>query len=260
MEVGADAKAESKDGRTPLHLAAQNGHLAVVNRLMEVGADPNHRSNFGSSPFHWAAYHGRIEILQAFRESGDPWLLDGFGRNVLDWASLYPQAFLAMGNLRQHWKPTDRVISSQHLTKTVENLLQLVHGNDVLFGPLGHLLLHAEDDVEATTAFEQRILSSRGDLTIIHYAECNMCGINPIQGPRYACRVCPDTDFCDSCSVRYGKGEYVRACFGHTFLKIPSQTWESLRPLEVNEAGETLGEWLERLKRKWNTSQLCLQS
>ncbi len=39
-------------GQTPLHLAAWNGELGLVERLLELGADPNARDLHGGTPLH----------------------------------------------------------------------------------------------------------------------------------------------------------------------------------------------------------------
>jgi ankyrin repeat protein len=39
LEQGADVSAESKDGKTPLHLASSSGHMDLVRFLIEQGAD-----------------------------------------------------------------------------------------------------------------------------------------------------------------------------------------------------------------------------
>src|SRR5205814_6390223 len=124
-------KVESKDGWTPLHLAARRGHLTVANILVGFGADPNHCSHFGSTPFHCAVYHGRIALLEMFlHSSGDPWLLDGYGRNILDWASAYPPAFQVMEGLHQSYEPTNQSTISQHLTMTIRKLFQSTHSGN----------------------------------------------------------------------------------------------------------------------------------
>jgi hypothetical protein len=257
IEAGVNLNAESKDGWTALHLAAQNGHVTTVNRLMEVGADPNHCSEFAASPFHCAVYHGRVEVLRQFlQSSGDPWLLDGFGHNVLDWASTYLPASQVMGDLLNGYKPPDRAKTSMHLTKTIQRLLQSNRHTNNWFNYIGGFLLHAREDSEATIAFEQTIESCREDLAVLHMASCSMCAMNTIQGRRHICRVCGATDLCEACFISYSNGQYVRNCSGHSFLAVPSPTWKTLQPPHINEAGETLEEWVERLKRKWNVPSL----
>ena len=40
VELGVDPKEKENNGRTALHLAAINGHIAMVGQLVELGVDP----------------------------------------------------------------------------------------------------------------------------------------------------------------------------------------------------------------------------
>jgi hypothetical protein len=111
LEAGADAKAVKSNGWTALHVAAQKGHLGVVNLLLGLGFRPDDLDYASMSPFHLAAQCGRVEVMEAFLQaSGDPWLLDGFGLNVLDWASKNPPACQAMRALYSDYQPTEPCI------------------------------------------------------------------------------------------------------------------------------------------------------
>ncbi len=49
--------------RTPLHWAAQHGHVEVVQTLIDNGADVNAQDVFGRTPLHLAVGHPRIITL-----------------------------------------------------------------------------------------------------------------------------------------------------------------------------------------------------
>ena len=56
LQSGADPKARDKDGRTPLHRAAEsNENPAVIEALLDAGADLKARDRLGVTPLHWAA-------------------------------------------------------------------------------------------------------------------------------------------------------------------------------------------------------------
>jgi len=64
-EAGADV--ESKDGyeRTPLSLAAWNGHLEAVKFLLkEARADVQSKDEDGWTPLSWAAKEGHLETVK----------------------------------------------------------------------------------------------------------------------------------------------------------------------------------------------------
>ena len=56
-------------GITPISLAAQNGHLQMVQLLMTSTTNPNVADNYGWTPIHDAAWNGHLEIVQLLMTS-----------------------------------------------------------------------------------------------------------------------------------------------------------------------------------------------
>ncbi len=59
-----------KDSKTPLYIAAQQGHLDVVLALLEKGAEVNQARKGGATPLFIAAQKGRIDVVLALLEKG----------------------------------------------------------------------------------------------------------------------------------------------------------------------------------------------
>ena len=64
------AKAKDKNGKTPLHYAAQynRGEAAVL--LIKNGADPDAKNVNGEAPLHYASFLGRVEVMTILIEKG----------------------------------------------------------------------------------------------------------------------------------------------------------------------------------------------
>ncbi|HUV29656.1 MAG TPA: ankyrin repeat domain-containing protein [Acidobacteriota bacterium] len=62
--------ATDDQGYSPLHKAAYNNHLNVVEYLISQGADVNSASGSGSTPLHGAAYYGHPEIVRVLLDGG----------------------------------------------------------------------------------------------------------------------------------------------------------------------------------------------
>ena len=61
---------QMNSGKTPLYLAAGNGHLDVVRHLVEVGADKDRAENEGATPLYVAAQNGHLDVVRHLVEVG----------------------------------------------------------------------------------------------------------------------------------------------------------------------------------------------
>ena len=65
-----DLEAKNNEGSTPLHRAAWNNSLAVIELLISSGADLEAKGYNGWTPLHFAAMDNRLEVAELLISSG----------------------------------------------------------------------------------------------------------------------------------------------------------------------------------------------
>lgn len=63
IAAGADLQLASKDGRTPLHVAAEAGSQACTEMLLRAGAQLNAADSYGRMPLSGAAVRGQRQVV-----------------------------------------------------------------------------------------------------------------------------------------------------------------------------------------------------
>jgi len=61
---GVSLDSKDSQGRTALHMASANGHLAIVDYLITNGVDVNAANVEKNTPLHWACLNGHIEVVK----------------------------------------------------------------------------------------------------------------------------------------------------------------------------------------------------
>jgi ankyrin repeat protein len=70
LAASAEVGVYADDGSGPLHWAASNGHLAVVEVLLGRGADPNALRDSGQSVLAAAISNGHVGVVRRLVEAG----------------------------------------------------------------------------------------------------------------------------------------------------------------------------------------------
>ncbi|CAA7039845.1 unnamed protein product [Microthlaspi erraticum] len=82
---GVPLDSRDSQGRTALHMAAANGHLAIVEYLLSQGVDINALNEENNAPLHWACLNGHIEVVKRLILAGASLsLLNRYERTPMD--------------------------------------------------------------------------------------------------------------------------------------------------------------------------------
>ena len=66
----ATVNSRDNEGRTPMHCAARNGHLKVIQCLIKNGANINANDTDGWTPLRLAKFKGKIKVAEFLKSKG----------------------------------------------------------------------------------------------------------------------------------------------------------------------------------------------
>jgi ankyrin repeat protein len=79
---------ENMEGYTPLHRAAQFGHLEIMDMLLERGADVNRQDVLGATALHYASWSSNEALMPRLLQAGARLnISDNLGMTPLHWAA-----------------------------------------------------------------------------------------------------------------------------------------------------------------------------
>ncbi|RVE49866.1 hypothetical protein evm_005459 [Chilo suppressalis] len=85
LEAGGRLDARARDGMLPIHAAAQTGCLDCVKwMIVERGVDPNARDGDGATPLHFAASRGHLTTVRWLLRHGARLHLDRHGKSPIN--------------------------------------------------------------------------------------------------------------------------------------------------------------------------------
>ena len=88
LQAGGDPNMADRNGKTPLHFAAEIGNDRIVDAMLRHGGDPNHADNNGLTALHHAAVAGHSQIMERLlRRGADPSLEDRGGNTAEELAN-----------------------------------------------------------------------------------------------------------------------------------------------------------------------------
>jgi ankyrin repeat protein len=95
LSLGADVALKDRNKysqKTPLHKAAEHGHLNIVQAFTSTGAEVNCKDSCSYTPLHMAAMNGHVNVVQALLSAGaEVNCKDSSGQTPLAMAKRYDQ-------------------------------------------------------------------------------------------------------------------------------------------------------------------------
>ena len=296
IEAAVDIDAVDIEGRTALHRAAELGCSAVVSRLVHAGSDVNRRTLLGQTPLHRSLSvrsqgpsDSRLRIVRSLLDSGaDTEIPDLFGERCSDWVSRMSYNVALAPPARfdgiRHPKPLPSIpienferlhaaiVAVAGILLDLEESVQRITELPVThmwLQILGHMLIMASENEEASTALGQTISESfvKTAAGRINW----VCPCNQSKGPQeaeyflsgyfFGCYSCLSVSLCSFCleGLTYEEtriGKITATCVGHLSVER-SMVDRRRRPQgAVNQRLETRAQWLDRLLRTYDCHEV----
>lgn len=154
---GADINLENKHHETALYIAAKNGHKEIVELLINFGANAGHKDRYGNTPLAAAKIENHIEVVKfLFDLSGKPnqkWKIDS-DKNQLMTAIHFGLENIVCELLNKEVRLTDEFLSEGRFPSTIAAAQGHVNISNMLFDKEIKELINIEKTYSRSFAIE----------------------------------------------------------------------------------------------------------
>lgn len=250
LHAGANALLADELDQTPLHVAAWKNRLNLLHQFPALLSPINNRNKLSQTPLHLAICLGHIDFATNLLHFGaNPSLLDGYGRNALDWVvgneSLVHQIQNHYPSIVVTPDDAQELAVRGSILQISDTLLQSqLHPPWPLLQQLGHYLLFVSEVDNAQCLFQLHLSQETPLGAPIYNTMCDLY-TRRIVGSRFVCRICAHMDLCSSCVQKYPFHSRLHPNQEHKIFEVPCVL--NRESLLTMSASEKLRKFLEKL-------------
>ncbi|CAG7956104.1 unnamed protein product [Penicillium salamii] len=226
LQAGANVLLADELDQTPLHIAALNNRLDVLRQCPGLLSPINNRDKLSRTPLHLAITFGHIEVAMYLLQFGaNPSLLDGYGRNTLDWVvgneSLVHQIRGHHPSIVLTPDTTQELAVRRSIRQISDTLLQSqLDCPWPLLQQLGRYLLFVNKLDDARCLFQLHLSQRNASGNPMYEVQCVKCEWT-IYDSRFVCTICAHMDLCPSCERKYRFHSRLHPNQEHKTIEVP---------------------------------------
>jgi ankyrin repeat protein len=226
LDAGADTLLADGLGYTPLHIASLRDMLHILHQFPQLTSAVSNLDKLSQSPLHLAVQNGHIKFALMLLDLGaDPRLLDGYGRNIMDWAHGNKSS---MHQIRDHCPQVSLTpTETQHLRvrrSVLEASDALLHSRLEYVWPLvqqlGRYFLFLDELDNARYLFQLPLLQTNSVITHRCLIFCEICK-HLITESYFVCKICAHVDLCSACIPKDSSHHQIHPDQQHEIFEVP---------------------------------------
>ncbi|CAG8948022.1 unnamed protein product [Penicillium salamii] len=232
LHAGANVLLADELDQTPLHIAALNNRLNILRQFPGLLLPINNRDKLSRTPLHLAITLGHFELAIYLLECGaNPSLLDGYGRNILDWVvgneSLVHQIRGHRPSIVLTPDTTQELVVRRSIRQISDTLLQSqLDYPGPLLQQLGRYLLFVNELDNAQCLFQLHLFQRDASGNYMYEIECDKCdrtidGSRFICSSHFVCSICAHMDLCIFCQRQYRFHSRLHPNQEHKTIEVP---------------------------------------
>ena len=157
--------APNKNGYTPIHFQARNGHIDVIKVLAPLTENPNTPNKNGQTPIYWAAFGGHIEVIKFLASlTENPNVADEMNCTPVYWAAT--NGHLDALKILVPFSDNPNLANACGYTPFYK--ATIMGHNEVAKFLESYAALESDDEISSSSEGEDEISSSREDDDEIH--------------------------------------------------------------------------------------------